>query len=78
LLHEVIAFKQWFYRSPKAQYKKAVPGSFRLLPDTDLTDVLKDDYNRTKEMIFGIPPTFEFIVQTLKALEDEINSLRKG
>jgi hypothetical protein len=78
LLHEVIAFKQRFYRSTKAQYEKALPGSFRLLPDTNLVDVLKEDYNRTKEMIFGIPPTFEFIVQTLKVLEDEINSLRKG
>jgi Nucleotidyl transferase AbiEii toxin, Type IV TA system len=77
LLHEVISFKQRFYRSTKAQYEKAVPGSFRLLPDANLIDILKKDYNRTKEMIFGTPPTFESIIQTLKALEDEINSLSK-
>jgi hypothetical protein len=76
LLHEVIAFKQRFYRSAKAQYEKAVPGSFRLLPDTDLLEVLEEDYSRTKEMIFGTHPSFESIIETLKMLEAEINSLK--
>jgi hypothetical protein len=76
LLHEVIAFKQRFYRSPKAQYEKAIPGSFKLIPDAALLPLVNDDYNKTKEMIFGTPPTFESIVQTLKTLEDEINALR--
>jgi hypothetical protein len=76
LLQEVIAFKQRFYRSPKAQYEKALPGSFRLLPDATLINAVNEDYSKTKEMIFGTPPTFESIVQILKSLEDEINSLR--
>jgi hypothetical protein len=76
LLREVIAFKQRFYRSPKAQYEKAIPGLFRLLPEATLIPVVNDDYNKTKEMIFGTPPTFESIMQTLTTLEDEINSLR--
>jgi len=33
LLHEVIVFKQRFYCSHKAQYEKAIPRSFRLIPD---------------------------------------------
>lgn len=78
LLHEVIAFKQRFYRSSKAQYEKAIPGSFRVLPDVTLIDVVKEDYGKTKEMIFGTPPSFESIVQTLKTLENEINTLRNS
>jgi len=78
LLHEVIAFKQRFYRSPKAQYEKAVPGSLRLLPDQNLMKDLTDDYRRSKEMIFGIPPSFESIIETLMALESEINQIGKG
>jgi hypothetical protein len=78
LLHEVIAFKQRFYRSPKARYETAIPGSLRLLPDAHLLDVLIDDYNRTKEMIFGAAPSFESIIKTLKALETEINSPRNS
>jgi hypothetical protein len=77
LLHEVVVFKQRFYRSTKAQYEKAVPGSFRLLPAAPLFKDLRDDYEKTKEMIFGTPPAFESIVETLRALESEINSLRK-
>jgi hypothetical protein len=76
LLHEVIAFKQRFYRSPKAHYEKAIPGTFRLLPDEALIPAVNDDYSKTKEMIFGTPPTFESIMHTLKTLEIEINSLR--
>lgn len=77
LLHEVVAFKKRFYRSTKAQYEKAFPGSFLLIPDARLIKELKDDYEKTKEMIFGTPPTFESIMETLRALEREINSLRK-
>jgi hypothetical protein len=77
LLHEVIAFKQRFYRSAKAQYEKAVPGSFRLLPDTGLLKVLDEDYSKTKEMIFGTPTSFDSIIETLRALEDEINHLKQ-
>jgi hypothetical protein len=75
LLHDVIAFKQRFYRSPKAQYEKAIPGSFRLIPDVSLLPVVNEDYKKTKEMIFGTPPTFDSILQTLKTLEGEINAL---
>lgn len=75
LLYEVIAFKQRFYRSAKARYEEAVPGSFRLLPDADLFKELHADYDKTKEMIFGTPPSFESIIETLKALEYEINRL---
>jgi hypothetical protein len=78
LLHEVVAFKQRFYRSTKAQYEKAFPGSFLLIPDASLIKELKDDYEKTKEMIFGTPPTFESIIETLRALESEINSLSQN
>lgn len=77
LLNEVVAFKQRFYRSTKARYETAVPGSFRLLPDATLFKDLHEDYKKTKEMIFGTPPSFESIVETLRTLESEINSLIK-
>jgi len=75
LLKEVITFKQQFYKQSKARYELAIPGSFKLIPSDDCLRVLRDDYNKMKEMIFGVPPSFEAIVETLKTLEDEINLL---
>ncbi len=76
LLEEVVAFKQRFYRSPKARYDLAVPGTLRLLPSQELLPELSRDYEQMKEMIFDDPPTFESIIETLKTLESEINQLK--
>jgi hypothetical protein len=65
-------------RMQPAIIEKVIPGSFRLLPDATLINAVNEDYYKTKEMIFGTPPTFESIVQTLKSLEGEINSLNSG
>lgn len=76
LLNEVVAFKQWFYRSPKARYDLAVPGSFKLVPSQELLPDLARDYRQMKEMIFDEPPSFESIVDTLRLLEEEINRMK--
>lgn len=75
LLHEVIEFKDRFYRSNKARYDLAVPGTFRLMPSPDLLPELEKDYRRMGVMLFGAPPEFESIISTLRKLEGEINSL---
>jgi len=73
----VVTFKQRFYRSPKAHYELAVPGTLRLLPKEELLPELNRDYEQMKEMMFDDPPDFESIIATLKTLEDEINRLKK-
>jgi hypothetical protein len=47
-----------------------------LILDWQLLGVAKDDYKKMGEMIFGTPPPFEKIVETLQGIEAEINSLR--
>lgn len=76
LLEEVVTFKKRFYRSPKARYDLAVPGTVRLLPSAELFPELSRDYKQMKEMIFGEPPGFDSIITTLKDLEYEINQLK--
>jgi hypothetical protein len=48
----------------------------RLMPPEDCIPVLAEDYDHMKNMIFGASPSFEEIVDTLRRMEAEINSLR--
>ena len=76
LLEEVVAFKKRFYPSAWARYDLAVPGSFRLLPLTEKqTAALARDYQNMQVMLFGRPPDFISILDELRSLESEINSI---
>jgi hypothetical protein len=44
-----------------------------LYPNADRIQDLREDYRRMAGMIFGQPPTFDSILQTLQGLQDEIN-----
>jgi hypothetical protein len=73
LRQEVVAFKQRFYPSSWARYDLAKPGTFKMIPSADHFAVLKKDYQDMAVMIFGEIPVFERIIETLRALEDQIN-----
>lgn len=73
LLAEVVAFKQQFYPVGWAQYERAVPGSFRLVPTGAVLKAVTRDYDAMLNMIFGTIPPLDEILATLQALEDEIN-----
>lgn len=65
--------KQIFYPSGWARYELARPGSLRLQPANERPTALERDYRDMGVMIFGTPPSIESIVDTLAALEKEIN-----
>lgn len=73
LLSDVVAFKLRFYPRGWARYELARPGSFRLLPSDGVLRAVEADYRAMANMIFGEQPSFEAIVATLQALENEIN-----
>jgi hypothetical protein len=76
LLQDVVTFKRRFYPSKWARYELAAPGTLKLLPleRPRLAD-LERDYREMQVMLFGKPPDFTSIVNELKRLEAEINSL---
>jgi hypothetical protein len=76
LLQDVVAFKQRFYPSAWARYDLAVPGTFKLLPtaQSQLGD-LKRDYQEMQVMLFGEAPNFGSVLNELRKLEDDINSI---
>ena len=74
LLAQVVRHKETFYPSAWAQYARATPGSFRLLPPEGRVAELERDYRNMGVMIFGEPPLFASILKELRGLEEDINS----
>jgi hypothetical protein len=73
LRERVIVHKRLFFASAWAHYETAVPGRFHLVPPEEQTPLLRTDYSRMREMIFGDAPAWEQIVRGLRELEDRIN-----
>ena len=78
LLKDVIAFKQRFSRRPWAHYDLAKPGTFSLPPSGHALAAVEKDYVQMRNSIFGRYPGFGEIMETLRALETEINVLQRG
>ena len=75
LLERVVAFKKKFYRCPWAKYEEAKPGTMRLVPAECHRAELKLDYESMKNMIYGVYPSFEELMNYIRELEEEINQL---
>lgn len=75
LLERVVAFKARFYPTNTARYDLACPGTMRLMLPKDCVHVLEEDYEHMKNMIFGEKPSFKEIMDTLRRMEAEINTL---
>ena len=73
LFAQVVRHKETFYPAAWAQYGRASPGSFRLLPPEARMAELERDYRNMGVMIFGEPPPFDEIMGQLDTLEREIN-----
>ena len=78
LLADVVRHKETFYPAAWAQYPLARPGTLRLVPRAERMAALERDYRNMEVMIFGEPPAFEAIIETLSKLEAEINGSAKG
>lgn len=65
--------KQLMFRAPDHRYDRAEPGSYHLMPTADMRKKLATDYERMSAMIFGTPPNFEEVMDSIEALEIFIN-----
>jgi Nucleotidyl transferase AbiEii toxin, Type IV TA system len=73
LLDQVVRHKQTFYPSAWAHYAAAYPGSLHLLPAPERVVALERDYRNMGVMLFGEPPPFAAIMETLGELETDVN-----
>ena len=74
LLAAVVDFKQRFYYVSWAHYELAKPGTFRLCPSAEQARLLEEDYRAMHQMFYQEPPKFAEVLETLRALENEIRS----
>lgn len=76
LLAQVVRHKSRFFTSAWASYVTARPGTLRLVPPQFRLKELEADYASMADMFMGAAPTFAQIMETLRVVEDEINSQR--
>ena len=68
----------WLYPTEKAHYDLAKPGTRRLLPPEECTNVLQADYAHMQGMLLDTVPPSKGIMQCIQKMEAEINSLRQA
>jgi hypothetical protein len=73
LLSRVVLWKSRFFGSSWANYDKARPGSFRLVPPAERLPALGRDYRSMRDMYLSEPIDFDVILSILASLEDRIN-----
>ena len=75
LLADVVKHKKVFYNASYANYDACLTGQLRLIPEDAVLAALRDDFQRMigAGMFIGEPPTFDAIVDRLRALEAAIN-----
>lgn len=73
LLAAVVRHKDQFFAAAWAHYADAARGKLRLVPAAERLQELKKDYQQMREMIFGDPPPFDRLIESLQELEARIN-----
>ena len=73
LARDCVRHARIFFDRPDYDLASAVPGSFALAPVAGMTDALRRDYANTTGMIFGEPPTFDAILDSVRRLEAAAN-----
>jgi len=64
-----------FFNSADLDLAHARPGSFRIVPSSEMVDALRRDYQAMQGMIFSEVPGFDDVLETVKQLEKVINHM---
>ncbi len=75
LLRKVADFKTKFYPRKWARYDEARVGTLKLIPPDYRFPALKNDYNAMRTMFFGEIPAFDAVMDGIRQMEDEINTI---
>jgi Nucleotidyl transferase AbiEii toxin, Type IV TA system len=69
-----VSHARMFFDRADYDLASAVPGSYALTPHDTMIDALRRDYDNTRTMIFGDPPTFADILVSVAEIEGRINA----
>lgn len=71
---DCVAHARMFFNRPDFDLASAVAPTFVLCPEGAMYDVLRRDYAAMSTMIFGTPPRFDDVIESVAALEARLNS----
>jgi hypothetical protein len=72
----VANWKSRFFAASWARYDLAAPGSFHLVPPGSRLAELERDYHAMRDMFLSPPPSFQSLMETVSALEQQLNESR--
>jgi hypothetical protein len=70
---DCVAHAKSFFNRPDFNLDTAALGSFSLVPPDEMAAQLIADYKNTEAMIFGEAPSFDEILASIAALEEQLN-----
>jgi hypothetical protein len=70
---DCVAHARMFFNRPDFDLASAAPGSFALAPHDEMIEQLRVDYRAMTGMIFGEPPRFEAVLESVTSLEARLN-----
>jgi hypothetical protein len=73
LLESVRVFGLHAFPEISAHNETAVPGKLLLVPPEGVLETLKDDYVRMQGMVHGDPPSFDWVIDRLKDIDELVN-----
>ncbi|MGO4569345.1 nucleotidyl transferase AbiEii/AbiGii toxin family protein [Rhizobium sp. 2YAF20] len=75
---DCVAHARMFFNRPDFDLASAAPGSFALAPHDAMIQQLRTDYRAMQGMIFGEPPAFEAVLESIALLEARLNENSDG
>jgi hypothetical protein len=72
---DCVAHARMFFDRPDYDLASAVPPSFALAPHDAMIDALRRDYGAMAAMIFGPPPNFDLVLESVSRLETMLNAV---
>lgn len=73
LSKDCVAHARMFFDRPDYDLASAEPGSFAIAPVDGMVDALRRDYANTTAMIFGTPPAFDDVMNSMRILDRAAN-----
>ncbi len=70
---DCVRHARMFFDRPDYDLASASPGTFALAPLPEMADALASDYEAMAGMIFGAPPSFEDVLDSIRALEAKLS-----
>lgn len=74
-MKDIVDFTAKFYPRSWAHFELCKPGTMLLQPSEHALPIMRADYQAMRQMIYGDYPSFDELLETLKELESDVNSL---